>query len=194
LATLTSLCVYCGSSSGVDTAHRDAAARLGRLLAERGVRLVYGGGGIGLMGIMADAALAADGSVTGIIPDHLQEREVGHDAITEMIVVGSMHARKRKMFELADAFAVLPGGMGTLDEALEVITWRQLALHDKPVVLVDNAGYWAPLMALIDHAIGAGFASPSTRRLFTVVDTVEAIFDAVARAPEPTVTTHESLL
>ncbi len=194
MATLTSLFVYCGSSSGVDTAHHAAAARLGRLLAERGVRLVYGGGGIGLMGIMADAALAAGGSVTGIIPHHLQEREVGHGAITELIVVGSMHARKRKMFELADAFAVLPGGMGTLDEALEVITWRQLALHDKPVVLVDNAGYWAPLMALIDHAIGAGFAPPSARRLFTVVDTVEAIFDAVARAPEPTVTTHESLL
>ncbi len=194
MATLTSLCVYCGSSSAVDECHRDAATRLGRLAAERGVRLVYGGAGIGLMGIMADAALAAGGSVTGVIPRHLQMREVGHGAITELIVVDSMHARKRKMFELADAFAVLPGGMGTLDETLEVITWRQLGLHDKPIVLVDNAGYWAPLVALIDHAIVAGFAPPAVGALFTVVDTVDDIFDAVARAPEATVTTHESLL
>ena len=194
MATLTSLCVYCGSSSAVDATHRDAAARLGRLAAERGVRLVYGGGGIGLMGIMADAALAAGGSVTGVIPRHLQDLEVGHAGITELIVVDSMHMRKRKMFELADAFAVLPGGMGTLDETLEVITWRQLALHDKPVVLVDNAGYWTPLLALVDHAIAAGFAPPVTRRLFTVVDTVDGVFDAVARAPEPTVEAHESLL
>ena len=194
MATLTSLCVYCGSSSDVDATHRDAAVRLGRLLAERGVRLVYGGGGIGLMGLMADAALAAGGSVTGVIPRHLQEREVGHGTVTELIVVDSMHARKRRMFEISDAFAVLPGGMGTLDETLEIITWRQLALHDKPIVLVDNAGYWAPLLALIDHAVAAGFAPPAVRGLFTVVAAVDDIFEAVARAPEPTVEAHDSLM
>ncbi len=194
LATLTSLCVYCGSSGDVDISHRDAAARLGRLTAERGVRLVYGGGGIGLMGIMADAALGAGGSVTGVIPRHLQELEVGHGAITELIVVDSMHARKRKMFELADAFAVLPGGLGTLDEAIEMITWKQLRLHDKPIVLIDNAGYWAPLRALIESAVAAGFAGAEIKSLFAVADSVERLPDILAAQPEAAVAPRQTRL
>ncbi len=194
MANLSSLCVYCGASSGDDPAHRDAAARLGRSLAERGVRLVYGGGRIGLMGVIADAAIGAGGSVTGIIPRHLYRREVAHGAIGELVVVDSMHARKRRMFELADAFAVLPGGLGTLDETLEIITWRQLGLHDKPIVMIDAEGYWRPLVALVEHAIGAGFARAEALRLFSVVSRVEDLFDVVAAAPEPRVTADERRL
>ncbi len=194
MTILSSLCVYCGSSSGVDARHRDAAARLGRLMAERGVRLIYGGGRVGLMGILADAALAAGGSVTGIIPVLLEEREVEHQGLSELHVVGSMHERKHRMFELADAFAVLPGGLGTLDETFEIVTWRQLGLHDKPVVLVDNAGYWAPLLGLIDHAIASGFAQPAVKRLFTVVETVDDVFTAIAAAAAPCAPARDDLM
>ena len=183
MADLGSLCVYCGSSTGVDPAHGEAARRLGELMAERGVRLIFGGGGIGLMGVLADAVLAGGGSVIGVIPGHLEEREVSHQGATELIVVGGMHERKRRMFELADAFAVLPGGLGTLDETLEIITWRQLGLHDKPLVLVDDGGYWAPLRGLLDHIVERGFAAPESRALYTFVDSVDDIFDAVTTAP-----------
>ncbi len=182
MTTISSLCVYCGSSDGVESAHRDAAARLGRLMAERDVRLIFGGGNIGLMGALADAALAAGGSVTGVIPDRLKNREVAHPDLTELIVVDSMHERKLRMFQLADAFAVLAGGLGTLDETFEIITWRQLGLHDKPIVLVDGAGYWAPLRRLIDHVVTSGFAGPGAARLFTVVERVDDVFAALAAA------------
>ena len=182
MTTISSLCVYCGSSGGVESAHRDAAAKLGRLMAERGMRLIFGGGNIGLMGALADAALAAGGSVTGVIPGHLKNREVAHPDLTELIVVDSMHERKLRMFQLADAFAVLAGGLGTLDETFEIITWRQLGLHDKPIVLVDDAGYWAPLRRLIDHVVASGFADPDAARLFTVVERVDDVFAALAAA------------
>ena len=144
MAKLTSLCIYCGSRAGKDPVHRAAAERLGTLLGERGVRMVYGGGRVGLMGVAADATLAAGGEVIGVIPEHLHQREVAHHGIGELVVVGSMHARKERMFDLADAFAVLAGGLGTLDEAIEVITWKQLGLHRKPIVLLDGNGYWRP--------------------------------------------------
>src|SRR5690242_13485789 len=147
------LCVYCGSSGMVDERYRAAASELGTRLAAAGIELVYGGGRVGLMGLLADAALAAGGRVTGVIPRHLHDREVAHAGLSELIVVGSMHERKRRMFDIADGFAALPGGLGTLDETIEIVTWRQLALHDKPVVIVDVAGYWAPLRALVEHAI-----------------------------------------
>ncbi len=194
MAKLSSLCVYCGASPGDDPAHRDAARRLGRLLAARGVRLVYGGGRVGLMGLLADAVLEAGGSVTGIIPRHLHRREVAHGAIDDLVIVESMHARKRRMFELADAFAVLPGGLGTLDETIEIVTWRQLGLHDKPIVVIDVEGYWAPLVALIEHAIDAGFAGAGSRRLFSLVPRVEDLFDVIAAAPEPRVSADERRL
>ncbi len=185
MARLTSLCIFCGSRSGKDEVHRAAAARLGTLLGERGVRMVFGGGRIGLMGVAADAALAAGGKVVGVIPGHLHERELGHDGVSELVVVDSMHARKEKMFDLADAFAVLAGGLGTLDEAIEIITWKQLGLHQKPIVLVDCNGYWRPFRELIENAVAGHFAAPEARQLFTVVSRVEDIFEVIAAAPEP---------
>ena len=185
MADISALCVYCGSSVGHDRAHRDAAKALGTAMAERGIRLVYGGGRIGLMGVIADAVLAGGGRVTGVIPYHLQRREAGHREITELRVVSSMHERKRIMSEIADGFVVLPGGLGTLDETLEIVTWRQLALHDKPIVIADIGGYWRPLLDLVDAVVGGGFARPGCRDLFSVVDSVEGVFRALARAPAP---------
>jgi len=185
MARVERVCVYCGAADRVAEPYREAARGTGTLLARAGMELVFGGGRIGLMGLTADAALAAGGRVTGIIPGFLHGRELGHTGVSELIVVGSMHERKQRMFERADAFAVLPGGLGTLDETLECITWKQLGLHDKPIVIVDIDGYWEPLSALIDRAIGTGFAAERTRRLFEVVDSPEALMRALARAPEP---------
>lgn len=185
MAFASSLCVYCGSGLGIDSRHAEAARALGRLMAEHRIRLVYGGARIGLMGAMADAALAAGGEVAGILPGHLDKTELGHRGATELHIVGSMHERKNKMFEISDAFAVLPGGFGTLDEAFEILTWRKLGLHDKPVFLVDIAGYWRPLVALVDHVVGQGFASPADRKLYTLVSGVDALIPALAAAPRP---------
>ena len=182
---IRSLCVYCGASARVAQVHRDAAANLGRLLAEAKVRLVFGGGRVGLMGILADAALAAGGEVVGIIPEHLVRLEVGHRGTSELLVVGSMHERKQKMADLSDGFAVLPGGLGTLDETFEIVTWKQLRLHDKPIVLVDVAGYWKPLAGMVEHMIKEGFVQPAHRRLFGVVDKVEDVIPALEAMPAP---------
>ncbi|GAB4196728.1 MAG: TIGR00730 family Rossman fold protein [Thalassobaculales bacterium] len=180
---IRSVCVYCGAAGAVAQVHRDAAAGLGRLLAEAGVTLVYGGGKVGLMGLMADAALAAGGRVIGIIPESLVRLEVGHGGASELIVVSDMHARKQRMFELSDAFAVLPGGLGTLDETFEMLTWKQLRFHDKPIVVVDVAGFWQPFLALVEAQIAAGFVRPAHRGLMTVVDSVEAVLPACREAP-----------
>ena len=185
MAVIKRLCVYCGSSAGVDASYREAAARLGTLLAESGVELIYGGGRVGLMGVLADAALASGGRVTGIIPRHLHDREVAHPGIGNMIVVASMHERKQRMFELADAFAVLPGGLGTLDETIEMLTWRQLGLHGKPVIIADIAGYWTPLVRLFEHAIVHGFAAASSRELYRVVARIDDVLPALAALPQP---------
>ena len=177
------VCVYCGSAIGDDPAYRNAAEKLGTILADTNIGLVYGGGRVGLMGVLADAALKAGGEVTGIIPGHLHAREIGHKGATNLIVVGSMHERKQKMFELADAFAILPGGLGTIEEAMEMITWRQLGLHDKPIFLIDVAGYWTPLVALFDHVIARGFARPDSRELFRVLKRVEDLPLALETSP-----------
>lgn len=184
------VCVYCGSSGRVAEAFRESARRTGRLLAESGMELIYGGGHIGLMGLTADAALDAGGRVVGIIPDFLHGRELAHTRVSELVVVSSMHERKQRMFERADAFAILPGGLGTLDEAFECMTWKQLGLHDKPIMIVDVAGYWKPLMALIDHAIGAGFAPEKVRSMVDVVPGPEELIALLKRAPEPQVPPH----
>jgi uncharacterized protein (TIGR00730 family) len=180
---IRSLCVYCGSSGAVEAQYREAANELGAHLARAGIALVYGGGRIGLMGLLADAALAARGKVTGIIPSHLRDAEAAHRGVTELVVVDSMHERKRLMAERADAFAILPGGIGTLDEMFEVVSWKQLRLHSKPILLVDIGGYWAPLRALLDHIIEKGFASAQTRGLLRVVPSVSALMAALAEAP-----------
>jgi len=169
--------VFCGSRTGNDPAYRVAAQSLGLGLARAGIRLVYGGGRIGLMGILADAALAAGGEVTGVIPEFLTRREVAHPATTEMVVTDSMHSRKQRMFEAADAFVSLPGGLGTLDETIEIITWHQLGLHAKPVLICDVAGSAAPFLATIDAAIDAEFAGPEARRLYQVLDGVPAVLE-----------------
>src|SRR5579863_10568147 len=184
MATVKRLCVYCGSCRGKNELFRLGATRLGTLLARSGIEVVFGGGRIGLMGLVADAALAAGGRVTGIIPGFLHDRELGHTGVTQLIVVDSMHERKQRMFELADAFVILPGGLGTLDEAFECLTWRQLALHDRPIVLVDVDGYWQPLMRLVDHVVETGFANAAARDLFKVVLTPEEMLEALATAPE----------
>ncbi|HJM48716.1 MAG TPA: TIGR00730 family Rossman fold protein [Alphaproteobacteria bacterium] len=193
MARITSLCVYCGSSPGARPAYQQAARELGTQLGERGIELVYGGGGIGLMGLVADAALAAGGRVTGIIPGHLEELEVGHGGV-RLEVVPSMHARKQRMFELADAFVALPGGAGTLDESIEIITWKQLRLHDKPLVLLDIEGYWEPFQSLMNHVVAEGFARPAVADLYLVVAGVARLWPALEAAPEPRLTADAHLL
>ncbi len=178
------LCVYCGSAA--HPAHRQAVADIGRMIATRKIRLVTGGGDIGLMGVIANAALAAGGHVTGIIPRFLLAREVHHRALSETELVDSMHARKQRMFDLVDAFVVLPGGLGTLDETIEVMTWRQLGLHDKPILLLDLDGYWRPFLDLVAHVIAAGYARPAASRLVTAVPTPDALFATLDALPEPT--------
>ncbi len=173
--------VFCGSRTGNDPAYRAAAKALGHGLASADIRLVYGGGRIGLMGVLADAALAAGGEVTGVIPEFLTRREVAHASITERIVTDSMHSRKQRMFEAADAFVSLPGGLGTLDETIEIITWHQLGLHRKPILICDVAGSAAPFLATIEAAIDAEFAQPSARELYEVMDGVPAVLRRLAQ-------------
>jgi uncharacterized protein (TIGR00730 family) len=168
----SSVCVYCGSSARVALAYRRAAAELGGILARNGVRVIYGGGRVGLMGLVADSALAAGGAVTGVIPRHIQEMEVAHQALTELIVVETMHERKWIMAERSEAFVILPGGLGTLDETFEILTWKQLGLHDRPIVLLNLDGYWEPLLALIRHGAREGFIRPEHAGLFREVTEV----------------------
>lgn len=183
MTEIRAICLYCASSSGRKPVFREAAGRFGALLAERGLSLIYGGGHVGLMGVAADAVLAAGGKVVGVIPRFLVDIEVEHRGITDLVVVGSMHERKQKMFELADGFVIFPGGLGTLDEAIEIITWKQLSLHDKPIVLLDLDGYWGTFLKLIEDAVAMGFAKPAVKDLFTVVQTVDEILPALSQGP-----------
>jgi hypothetical protein len=169
------LCVFCGSASPTNHRYGEAAALLGTLMGRSGVELIYGGGRVGLMGILADAALDAGSRVTGVIPAGLHDREIAHPGLQELIVVRDMHERKRHMFELADAVAVLPGGLGTLDEAFEAVTLRQLGFMPKPIVFLNLNEYWAPLLKLIDHVIATGFTRPNARALYRVVERVEDV-------------------
>ena len=185
MTRISSLCVFCGSKTGDDPAFEAAARRLGELMVERGVRLVFGGGRIGLMGVVADAVLGGGGEAVGVIPEFLKDLEVGNDEVTEQIVTASMHERKNRMFELSDGFVVLPGGLGTLDETLEIVTWKQLRLHSKPIVVLNSGGYWSALQELVRSTIDGGFAHPAVAELFTVVDTPDDVFGALEAAPEP---------
>ncbi|ABQ31880.1 MULTISPECIES: LOG family protein [Acidiphilium] len=169
-----SVTVFCGSSPGAAPDYLAAARALGEGLAARGMTLVFGGGNVGLMGATAGAALGAGGAVTGIIPDFLRAREVEFPGLTELIVTDTMHTRKRRMFARADAFVVLPGGLGTLDELMEILTWKQLGRHTKPILLIDIRGWASRVAALIDGVIEDGFARPSARELIEVVPDVAA--------------------
>jgi hypothetical protein len=174
------VCVFCGSRPGRDAAFVAAARDLGSAIGRRGWRLVYGGGDVGLMGIVADSTLAAGGAVLGVIPQRLLDREVGKRDVTELLVTGTMFDRKAQMIERSDAFVALPGGLGTLDELLEVVTLRQLGYHDKPILLVDIAGYWQPYLALVERVVASGFADAGARRLMRVAPSVEAAVRALA--------------
>ena len=165
---MTRICVFCGSSPGARPAYAEAAAEFGRLLAAEGIGVVFGGGQVGLMGVLADAVLAEDGEVIGVIPQALMDREIGHEGITELRVVGSMHERKALMTELSDAFIALPGGAGTLEELFEVYTWAQLGLHSKPCGLLDVEGYYSGLAAFLDHAVEERFLREEHRAALMV--------------------------
>lgn len=179
---MKNLCVFCGSSKGNDAAYDAAARELGALCAAQGIGVVYGGGQIGLMGVLADAALAGGGQVVGVIPEKLKELELGHGGVTRLEVVPSMHARKARMVELSDAFAALPGGYGTLDELFEVLSWAQLEYHTKPVGLLDAACFFDPLLALLDHQVAAGFLAPKHRELLLVEREPAALLDRLEAA------------
>ncbi len=179
------VCVFCGSSPGVNPAYLEAARALGGALAARKIGLVYGGSSVGLMGAVADAVLASGGEAVGVLPRGLEAREVGHSGLTELHLVGSMHERKAKMADLADGFIAMPGGLGTLEELFEIWTWALLGVHQKPVGLLDTAGYYAPLIAFVDHAVREGFVR-ETHRTLVVVDGAEAaLLDKLAAYTPP---------
>jgi len=182
---LRSICVFCGASSGNDPRYATAATAVGEGLARRGIQLVYGGGRLGLMGAVADGALAAGGRVVGVIPRGLVDRELAHTGVSELRVVETLHERKAVMAELSDAFIALPGGLGTLEELAEVLSWAQLDLHTKPIGLLDVGGYFALFEAFLDHAVAEGFIAERHRRLLLVDDDLDRLLAAFAewRAP-----------
>ena len=180
MSGLRSVCVFSGSSPGARPSYTETATALGREVATRGLRLVYGGASVGLMGAVADAALAAGGDVVGVIPQHLVDREVAHDGLTELRVTGSMHERKALMADLADGFVALPGGLGTLEELAEVLTWSQLGLQSKPCGLLDVDGFFDPLLAFLDHTVTERFVSTEHRALVLAADRPDAVLDLLA--------------
>jgi uncharacterized protein (TIGR00730 family) len=183
---LERVCVFCGSNVGSRPAYAQAAAELGHALAVEGITLVFGGGDVGLMGVLADAALEAGGAVIGIIPESLMAKELGHRGVSELIVTGSMHERKALMAELADGFVALPGGLGTWEELCEMLTWSQLGFHAKPVTVLDVEDFYEPLFALFDRAVLDGFVRPEHQALATRSRTVEEALAALASpAPRP---------
>lgn len=182
---LQRICVYCGSSAGNSEVYAEQAAELGKLLAGRGLGLVYGGAQVGTMGVLADAALAAGGEVFGVIPRHMMTVEIGHSGLTELYVVADMHQRKAKMAELADGFLALPGGVGTLEELFEVWTWAQLGLHGKPIGLVDVAGYYRPLAEFAEHMVTEGFLRAKQHELLSVDADPARLLDSFAAYEPP---------
>ena len=184
-SAIRSVAVFCGSRFGHDPVYTEAAAALGAGLGRAGIRLVYGGGGVGLMGVVADAALSAGGEVLGVIPEFLQRREVAHAGVGTLIVTDSMHDRKRRMFDAADAFITMPGGLGTFDETIEITTWRQLGLHDKPILVCDIAGWAQPYLATIEAAVDQGFAGAECLRLYEVLPDVDAVLARLSAITSP---------
>ena len=181
------ICVFCGSNSGINPAYRTFAVDLGRILAGHGLELVYGGGNIGLMGILADAVLESGGRVIGVIPESLMAKEVGHAGLTELRIVRSMHERKALMADLSDGFIAMPGGFGTFEEFCEVVTWSQLGIHAKPCGLLNVEGYYDPLLALFDHAVGEGFLRRQNRELVLADPSPERLLDKMLQFQIPAV-------
>jgi uncharacterized protein (TIGR00730 family) len=180
-----SLCVFCGSRNGRQAGFVGAAERLGRILAASGVRLIYGGGGIGLMGTIARSTMENGGQTVGIVPGFLRKLEVQQEGLTQLIVTETMHERKWLMYDMADAFAVLPGGIGTLEELTELLSWRHLRVHEKPIVIINLDHYWDPLLDLFEHAMSEEFAARSLRNEYAVVDRVEDVLAAAGLLSGP---------
>jgi uncharacterized protein (TIGR00730 family) len=186
LGRIRNVCVYCGARRGERPEYAEAAKQFGRVIAQRGLGLVYGGGSVGMMGILADAVLAGGGDVIGVIPRMLFTREVAHEGVTELVDVGTMHERKAAMAERADAFVALPGGLGTLEELFEALTWTQIGIHAKPCGLLDVDGYWDHLLAFLDHTVAEGFVSSRNRDFLTVADDPDQLLDQLeARHGQP---------
>ncbi len=177
MVSIPSVCVFCGSKIGAEPRYKAAAIATGTGIADRGWRLVYGGGGVGLMNETADAALAGGAPVIGVIPQFLMEFEAGHGGLTDLIVTDGMHDRKQIMFNLAGAFVILPGGVGTLDETMEILTWKQLQRHSKPIIVVNEGGYWTPMLEMMDKIVEGGFMGQNTIDLLQIVDTVPEAFE-----------------
>jgi uncharacterized protein (TIGR00730 family) len=184
MAALQRVCVFCGSKHGVRPEYAEAARAMGETLAAEGIGLVYGGGRVGLMGVVADAVLAASGEAIGVIPDHMSGREIAHFGLTDLRIVGSMHERKALMYELSDGFAALPGGLGTLEELFEITTWSQLGLHAKPTGLLDVAGFYTPLVGFLDQLVIEGFVSERHRRLLRVATDPATLLARLAAFPD----------
>lgn len=176
---IQNICVYCGASPRVSERYSQAAADVGKLIAENNMGLVYGGGRMGLMGMVADNVLSNGGKAIGIIPKHLQDREVRHETLNELHIVDTMHVRKQMMVDRSDAFIILPGGYGTLDEAFEILTWKQLGLHNKPIIFLNIFDFWTPLKELKQHLFEESFIKAEDLKLFTLVDSVDQIIPAL---------------
>jgi uncharacterized protein (TIGR00730 family) len=180
---LQNICVYCGSSGRTEDSYKHSATEMGTILGQAGLTLVYGGGSVGLMGLVAAATLEHGGKAIGIIPHHIEKREVGNANLTELHVVDSMHIRKQMMVDRSDAFVVLPGGIGTMDEFFEIMTWRQLGLHDKPIVLVNTKGYWTLIIQMLELMVREKFLREEDLAAICVVDTPGQVLDALQAAP-----------
>ncbi len=183
MTKISNVCVYCGSSSNVDDAFKKAAINLGKAIAAQKWGVVYGGGRVGLMGLVADSTLEAGGKVIGIIPEHIQSREIEHTDLTELHVVDTMHMRKQMMVDRSEAFVILPGGIGTLDEFFELVTWKQLGLHDKPIVIVNIDGYWSKLIEAVENIANEGFMRQEDLKMYHVVDKIEDVVETLKNAP-----------
>lgn len=179
MSKISSLCVFCGAQNAVPKHFLEMGAHLGEEMAKRGIRLIYGGGDCGVMGAVANAVMKAGGHAIGVFPRSLKNLENEHQSLSEIHLVESMHERKMKMFDLADGFAVLPGGFGTMDETFEVLTWKQLQFHQKPIIIVNYRDYWTPLVQLMDNIISIGFARPENAKLYKVVTEVDDVFKAL---------------
>jgi uncharacterized protein (TIGR00730 family) len=169
------ICVFCGAQNAVPQKHLDAGTTFGLEMAKRGLGLVYGGGDCGVMGAVANAVLEGDGWVTGVFPEHLRAIEEEHKHLSETVIVENMHSRKQLMYKRSDAFVIFPGGFGTMDETFEILTWKQIGLHDKPIIIFNHEGYWDHLVALFENIIDTGFATKATRGIYEVIDTMDAL-------------------
>ncbi|MBI1272505.1 MAG: TIGR00730 family Rossman fold protein [Alphaproteobacteria bacterium] len=179
------LCVYCGSANRIAEKYKLGVADVGKLLAEQNIRVIYGGARTGLMGILADSVLEAGGKVMGIIPQAVAEHEMQHTGLTELEVVDTLHTRKQAMFDRSDAFLILPGGLGTLDELFEIMTWKQLGMHNKHIIIYNMHGFWKPLQAMVDHIVAHNFAPVSHRTLYCMVSSMGELLTELGRDRDP---------